>query len=82
MLSWCFLGAERRANILSLLYKSIIMSYFDYSSLAFVNSHFVHRLDVIQIKALRTFSGAMEVETKIIPLMLRRILLIEIYRNY
>ncbi|CAH2088263.1 unnamed protein product [Euphydryas editha] len=78
-------GADPK--ILSILYKSIVRSHLDYSSLAYMNSSHVNKLDILQNKALRIISGAMcstpiramEVETKVMPLILRRILLAERY---
>lgn len=70
-------------NILSMLYKSIVRSHFDYSSLAYMNANisYLKKLDVIQNKALRIITGAMcstpinamEAETNIVPLSLRRL---------
>lgn len=73
--SW---GADPKT--LAMLYKAIVRSHFDYSTLAYVNSVHVNKLNIIQNKALRIISGAMcstpiramEVETKILPLHLRR----------
>lgn len=83
----CLAGVSWGADpkILSILYKSIVRSHFDYSSLVYINSTHVNKLDLLQNRALRTISGAMcstpiramEVETKIMPLILRRILLAE-----
>ncbi|CAK1604114.1 unnamed protein product [Parnassius mnemosyne] len=85
----CLAGVTWGADpkVLSMLYKSIVRSHFDYSCLAYSNSSCVKKLDIIQNKALRIISGAMcstpiramEVETKIMPLCLRRLLLIERY---
>lgn len=70
-------------KVLSMLYKSIVRSHFDYSCLAYMNINVAHlrKLDIIQNKALRIISGAMcstpinamESETGIIPLKLRRL---------
>lgn len=85
----CLAGVSWGADpkILSTLYKAIVRSHFDYSALAYMDSNFVHRLDIIQNRALRIISGAMcstpiramEVETKIMPLNIRRIMLAERY---
>lgn len=85
----CLAGVTWGADpiILSMLYKAIVRSHFDYSTLAYLNSNYVHRLDIVQNKALRIISGAMcstpiramEVETNIMPLVLRRIVLAERY---
>ncbi|XP_045511777.1 uncharacterized protein LOC123706554 isoform X1 [Pieris brassicae] len=85
----CLAGVTWGADpkILSLLYKSIVRSHFDYSSLAYLNSTHVHKLDILQNRALRIISGAMcstpiralEVETNIMPLILRRLMLAERY---
>lgn len=80
--SW---GADPKT--LSMLYKSIVRSHFDYSCLAYVNSSYVYKLDVLQNKALRVILGAMcstpiramEVESKIEPLCLRRLLIAKRY---
>lgn len=80
-LAGTFWGSDPKT--LSMLYKSIVRSHFDYSSLAYMhaNSSVLRKLDVIQNIALRIISGAMkttpinamEVETCIIPLRLRRL---------
>lgn len=85
----CLAGVSWGADpkILSLLYKAIVRSHFDYSSLAYMYSSHVNKLDVMQNRALRIISGAMcstpiramEVETKIMPLNLRRLLLAQRY---
>lgn len=85
----CLAGVSWGADpkILSILYKAIVRSHFDYSALAYINSPHAKKLDVLQNKALRVISGAMcstpiramEVETKIMPLILRRIFLAEKY---
>ncbi|CAF4941389.1 unnamed protein product [Pieris macdunnoughi] len=85
----CLAGVTWGADpkVLSMLYRSIVRSHFDYSCLAYSNSRCVKKLDIIQNKALRIISGAMcstpiramEVETKIMPLCIRRLLLIERY---
>lgn len=80
--SW---GADPKT--LTMLYKSIVRSHFDYSSLAYFNCNCTNRLDVIQNKALRIISGAicstpiraMEVETAVMPLAIRRLLLARRY---
>ncbi|KAG7311010.1 hypothetical protein JYU34_003863 [Plutella xylostella] len=69
-------------KILSMLYKSIVRSHFDYSSLAYMNANIttLKKLDIIQNKALRIISGAMcstpinamQCETCIPPLHFRR----------
>lgn len=74
-------------KVLSMLYKSIVRSHFDYSSVAYMNSNLtlLRKLDIIQNKALRIITGAMcstpinsmECETCIVPLFLRRIQLAE-----
>lgn len=85
----CLAGVSWGADpkVLSILYKAIVRSHFDYSALAYINSAYVHRLDVLQNKCLRVISGAMcstpiramEAETNIMPLFLRRILLAKRY---
>lgn len=80
-----FWGADPK--ILSLLYKSLVRSHFDYSCLAYLNVSptLLRKLDVIQNIALRIISGAMrstpinsmEAETGIPPLCIRRLLLAE-----
>lgn len=79
----CLAGVSWGADpvILDLLYKSLIRSQFDYSSAVYIDSVHAHKLDKIQNKALRIISGAMcstpiralEVETKVMPLAIRRI---------
>lgn len=74
-------------QVLSMLYKSIVRSHFDYSILAYMNANltYLKKLDVIQNKALRIISGAicstpkivMESETCILPLSFRRLQLAE-----
>jgi ribonuclease HI len=74
-------------QILSMLYKSLIRSHFDYSSLAYMsaNSSVLRKLDIIQNKALRIITGAMcstpihvmQSETCIPPLAIRRLQLAE-----
>lgn len=78
-------GSDPR--ILSMLYKSIVRSHFDYSSLAYMNANqsLLRKLDVIQNKALRIITGAMcstpinsmECEACIPPLILRRLQIAE-----
>lgn len=85
----CLAGVSWGADpkVLSILYKSIIRSHFDYSAMAYMNSPHAKKLDILQNRSLRIISGAMcstpiramEVETKIMPLILRRILLAERY---
>lgn len=70
-------------KILSMLYKSIVRSHFDYSALAYMNANIslLKKLDVFQNRALRIITGAMcstpihamEAESGIIPLKLRRL---------
>lgn len=70
-------------KILSMLYKSLVRSHFDYSSLAYMNCNvtLLKKLDIIQNKALRIITGAMcstpinamQCESCIPPLILRRI---------
>lgn len=80
-----FWGSDPK--ILSMLYKSIVRSHIDYSTVAIIyikNKKLLYTLDKIQNSALRLISGAMmstpinsmEVETCIMPLSLRRLLLI------
>lgn len=74
-------------KVMSMLYKSIVRSHFDYSSLAYMNakSTLLKKLDVIQNIGLRLICGAMrstpinslEIETCIPPLVLRRLMLAE-----
>lgn len=83
----CLTGVKWGADpkILNTLYKSIVRSHFDYSCLAYINSSHVQKLDIVQNRALRLISGAlcstpiraMEAETKIMPLSIRRLLLAE-----
>lgn len=84
-LAGSFWGSDPK--VMSMLYKSIVRSHFDYSSLAYMNasSTLLRKLDVIQNMGLRLICGAMrttpinslEVETCIPPLILRRLLLAE-----
>ncbi|CAK1581898.1 unnamed protein product [Parnassius mnemosyne] len=84
-LAGTFWGSDPKT--LSMLYKSIVRSHFDYSSLAYMNisSTLLRKLDVIQNMGLRIISGAMrttpivsmEVENCIPPLSLRRLQLAE-----
>ncbi|RVE50533.1 hypothetical protein evm_004862, partial [Chilo suppressalis] len=84
-LAGTFWGSNPR--IMNMLYKSIVRSHFDYSSLAYNNasSSLLKRLDVIQNIGLRLICGAMrstsinslEIETCIPPLFLRRLQLAE-----
>lgn len=70
--------------ILSMIYKSIVRSHFDYSCLAyqFTSPQLLKKLDVIQNKGLRVICGAMcstpihslEAESGIQPLAIRRLL--------
>lgn len=74
-------------QILSMLYKSIVRSHFDYSTLAYMNANLsvLRKLDILQNKALRIISGAMcstpivamQSETCILPLHLRRLQIAE-----
>lgn len=74
-------------KILTILYKSLVRSHFDYSCLAYLNANasVLRKLDIIQNMALRIISGAMrttpinsmEVETCIEPLSIRRLHLAE-----
>lgn len=82
-LAGVFWGAD--AKILSILYKSIVRSHFDYSCIAYINASpsLLKKLDIIQNRALRIITGAMkstpinsmEIETGIPPLILRRLML-------
>ncbi|CAF4911295.1 unnamed protein product [Pieris macdunnoughi] len=84
-LAGTFWGSDPKT--LNMLYKSIVRSHFDYSSLAYmnVNSTLLRKLDVIQNIGLRVISGAMrttpinsmEVENCIPPLCLRCLQLAE-----
>lgn len=77
-ISW---GAD--PQVLSLLYKTLVRSHFDYSFLVHMNTVHIHKLEIIQNKAMRIISGAMcstpiramEVETKTMPLPVRWVLL-------
>ncbi|RVE51889.1 hypothetical protein evm_003509 [Chilo suppressalis] len=70
-------------KILSMLYKSIVRSHFDYSSVAYMNTNvsLLRKLDIIQNRALRIITGAMcstpinamEAESCIVPLKIRRL---------
>lgn len=72
---------------LSMLYKSIVRSHFDYSALAYMNANItlLRKLDLMQNKALRIITGAMcstpihnmECESCIPPLLFRRIQMAE-----
>lgn len=81
-ISW---GAD--SKILLILHKSIIRSNFDYSSLADMNSNYINRLDILQNRVLRIISSAMcstpiramEMESKIMPVILSQLLLAERY---
>lgn len=80
-LTGTFWGSDPK--ILSLLYKSIVRSRFDYSSMAYINAkpNLLKKLDIIQNIALRIILGAMgstpinamEVESCIEPLTIRRL---------
>lgn len=84
-LAGTFWGSDPKT--LSMLYKSIVRSHFDYSSLAYMtaSSTLLRKLDVIQNMGLRIISGAMrttpinsmEIENCIPPLSLRRLQLAE-----
>ncbi|XP_041980491.1 uncharacterized protein LOC121738697 isoform X1 [Aricia agestis] len=86
-LAGVFWGADPK--ILSMLYKSLVRSHFDYSCLAYINASasLLKKLDIIQNQALRIITGAMkstpinsmEVETYIPPLFLRRLMLAKKY---
>lgn len=77
-LSW---GADPK--ILGMLYKSIVRSHFDYSTLGYMiaSNADLKKIGIIQNKALRIITGAMkttpinamEVETGIPPLSIRRL---------
>lgn len=81
----CLAGVSWGADpkVLSMLYKSIVRSHFDYSCLAYLDSSHVNKLNLVQNKALRVILGAMcstpiramEVEAAILPLCLRRLYL-------
>ncbi|KAH9636876.1 hypothetical protein HF086_010657 [Spodoptera exigua] len=81
----CLAGVSWGADpvTLAILYKAIVRSHFDYSCLAYIDCNYVHRLDIAQNKGLRIISGAMcstpiramEVETGVMPLSIRRYLL-------
>lgn len=72
---------------LSMLYKSLVRSHFDYSTLAYYNCSYnlLRKLDVIQNKALRVITGAMcstpihimEAEACIPPLTIIRLKIAE-----
>lgn len=84
-LAGTFWGSDPKT--LSMLYKSIVRSHFDYSSLAYMNASVssLRKLDVIQNMGLRVISGAMrstpivsmEIENCIPPLAMRRLQLAE-----
>lgn len=84
-LAGTFWGSDPK--IVSMLYKSIVRSHFDYSSIAYMNASptLLRKLDVIQNMGLRLICGAMrstpinslEIETCIPPLALRRLQLAE-----
>lgn len=76
-----FWGSDPKT--LSMIYKSIVRSHFEYSSLAYLNASptLLKKLDVLQNIGLRLISGAMrttpinvmEAETCIEPLVIRRL---------
>lgn len=84
-LAGSFWGSDPK--VMSMLYKSIVRSHFDYSSVAYMNANstLLRKLDVIQNMGLRLICGAMrstpinslEIETCMPPLTLRRLLLAE-----
>ncbi|KAI8420096.1 hypothetical protein MSG28_008678 [Choristoneura fumiferana] len=84
-LAGTFWGSDPKT--LNMLYKSIVRSHFDYSSMAYMNASctLLKKLDVIQNMGLRVISGAMrttpintmEIENCIPPLSLRRLQLAE-----
>lgn len=79
-LARCSWGAD--PTTLTMLYKSIVRSHFDYSTIAYFNCNpkLLKKLDVIQNRCLRIILGAMcstpirsmEVESLIEPLVIRR----------
>ncbi|OWR48185.1 pol protein [Danaus plexippus plexippus] len=72
---------------LAMMYKTIVRSHFDYSTLAYINANIslLRKLDILQNRALRIITGAMcstpinsmECESCIPPLLLRRIQIAE-----
>lgn len=80
-LAGVFWGSDPK--VLTMIYKSIVRSHFDYSCLAYYNCSptLLKKLDVTQNTALRIISGAMkttpinalEAETCIEPLSIRRL---------